>query len=158
MKKIRIIDKSSFFSHQKGPCYVSFTDGTTVSYSLPAMNVTGIIMGDRIIEYVGTIEFRDEEHNLKYVAFSHAFAACRRLLNSPSLHRCDVVFNPKEAKDGGYFGFWSKQLIPSDHFKGTIAKTKETLSESKKSKKLEEEPLCNVQGSWLGCIEFDGVK
>lgn len=124
---------NTVIGHQKGPNYVAFNDGTVISYSLPAMHVSGIIMGDRVIEYVGSIEFRDEKNNLS----------------------CDIVFNPKEAKDGGYFGFWSKQLIPSDHFKGTIVKTKESLSESKRSKKVDVEPLCIVQGSWLGCIEFD---
>lgn len=126
---------NTVIGHQKGPNYVSFGDGTVIEYSLPAMNVSGIIMGDRIIEYVGTIEFRDERNHLA----------------------CDIVFNPKEAKDGGYFGFWSKQVIPSDHFKGTIVRVTESLTESKRQKRVEE-PLCIVQGSWLGCIEFDEEK
>jgi len=126
---------NNVIGHQKGPNYVSFQDGTVISYNLPAMNVMGIIMGERIIEYIGTVEFTDEKNNLS----------------------CEIEFNPKEAKDGGYFGFWSKQLIPSDHFKGTIMRVKESLSESKRQKRVIE-PVGNVQGSWLGCIEFDDTS
>jgi len=43
---------------------VEFPDGTVITYSLPWMNVQGIMYGDRIIEYDGTMDFRDEKNGL----------------------------------------------------------------------------------------------
>ncbi len=43
---------------------MEFPDGTVITYSLPWMNVHGIMYGDRIIEYDGTMDFRDEKNGL----------------------------------------------------------------------------------------------
>ena len=43
---------------------VSFPDGTTITYSRPRMDLSGLIFGDRTIEYTGTIKFRDIKNGL----------------------------------------------------------------------------------------------
>ncbi len=52
--------------HQFGPNIVTFPDGTKITFALPEANVGGILFGERIIEYLGTIEFRDEKNGLRY--------------------------------------------------------------------------------------------
>jgi len=125
--------------HQRGPHFVEFPDGTVITYSLPWMNVHGIMYGDRIIEYDGTMDFRDEKNGLT----------------------CDLEINPKE--EGSFWSGWfSKNKLPTDYFKGQIvcvskgSRSSLNLSSLKKKGQLAEgcEVLCDVQGSWLGCIEF----
>eukprot|EP01087_Luapelamoeba_hula_P021186 TRINITY_DN735_c0_g1_i1.p1 TRINITY_DN735_c0_g1~~TRINITY_DN735_c0_g1_i1.p1 ORF type:complete len:442 (+),score=89.76 TRINITY_DN735_c0_g1_i1:324-1649(+) len=118
--------------HQRGPHTVEFPDGTKITYNLPWMNVHGIIYGDRIIEYEGPMEFRDEKHGLA----------------------CDIEFNPKQ-ESGGFFSSWfSKAKLPTDYFRGNVVKY-----DPSKGKGDDDEVLFDVQGTWLGAIEFgDGDR
>jgi len=112
--------------HQRGPQFVEFADGSLITFTLPWMNIHGIIRGDRIIEYEGVMEFRDEQNGLS----------------------CDLEVNPKEESSGGFFGGWFSgkgAKLPTDYMKGRMVRTGDGL----------EEVICYVQGTWLGCIEFD---
>jgi len=111
--------------HQKGPHFVEFPDGTLITYTLPWMNVNGVLHGDRIIEYEGVMEFRDETNGLS----------------------CNLEVNPKqETKSGGFFSWGRSQTpkLPSDYLRGKLYKGDEVISD--------------VQGTWLGCIEFDDER
>lgn len=55
--------------HQAGPNIINFADGGCITYSLPEAHVGGILFGERIIEYLGTIDFRDEQNGLSYALF-----------------------------------------------------------------------------------------
>ncbi len=90
---------NSVKGHQYGPNFITFPDGTEITFSLPEVNVGGLLFGDRILEYTGTIDFKDMKNGLS----------------------CDLVINPK---DGGFFSGWfgKKAALPSDHFKGRILK------------------------------------
>jgi hypothetical protein len=128
---------NSVKGHQFGPNLITFQDGTTITYSLPEANVGGILFGDRIIEYLGTIDFRDEKNGLS----------------------CDVVIDPKE--NTGFFGGWfsGAKRKPTDYFKGDILRFHNPADVNKKNPTKEDyEVVSKVEGSWLSCIEFDGEK
>lgn len=107
------LDKLSFFvqsiRHQAGPNIINFADGGRITYSLPEAHVGGILFGERIIEYLGTIDFRDEQNGLAYAippACGH-FSTCSLFLSSSS---CDLVINPNEQKLFSSF-FSSKKRV-----------------------------------------------
>lgn len=127
---------NSVKGHQAGPNIITFADGGRITFSLPEAHVGGILFGDRIIEYLGTIDFRDEQNRLA----------------------CDLVMNPNDQKFFSSF-FSSKKKVPTDYLKGEIIRFK-NIQDMKKPKITEAdyEVLSTVQGSWLGCIEFDGKR
>ncbi len=49
---------------QEGPNIVRFEDGQIISYSLPKVSISGLLFGDRIIEWVGNMIFKDEKNDL----------------------------------------------------------------------------------------------
>jgi hypothetical protein len=129
---------NSVKGHQAGPNIINFADGSCITYSLPEAHVGGIMFGERIIEYLGTIDFRDEQNGLA----------------------CDLVINPNDQKLFSSF-FSSKKKVPTDYLRGEIVrfKNREDLKKPKnKVAESEYEVLSKVQGSWLSCIEFDGER
>jgi hypothetical protein len=129
---------NSVKGHQAGPNIINFADGGCITYSLPEAHVGGIMFGERIIEYLGTIDFRDEQNGLA----------------------CDLLINPNDQKLFSSF-FSSKKKVPTDYLRGEIVrfKNQEDLKKPKhKVPESEYEVLSKVQGSWLSCIEFDGER
>lgn len=129
---------NSVRGHQAGPNIINFADGGSITYSLPEAHVGGILFGERIIEYLGTIDFRDEQNGLA----------------------CDLVINPNDQKLFSSF-FSSKKKVPTDYIRGEIVRVKNPENLKKPKAKLLEtdyEVLCKVMGSWLSCIEFDGER
>jgi hypothetical protein len=129
---------NSVKGHQAGPNIINFADGGCITYSLPEAHVGGIMFGERIIEYLGTIDFRDEQNGLS----------------------CDLLINPNDQKLFSSF-FSSKKKVPTDYLRGEIVrfKNREDLKKPKhKVPESEYEVLSKVQGSWLSCIEFDGER
>ena len=49
---------------QLGDHFVEFRDGSVIVYNLGEVWARGIMYGDRVCEYLGTMEFRDEKNNL----------------------------------------------------------------------------------------------
>eukprot|EP01094_Clydonella_sp_ATCC50884_P001341 TRINITY_DN11002_c0_g2_i4.p1 TRINITY_DN11002_c0_g2~~TRINITY_DN11002_c0_g2_i4.p1 ORF type:complete len:354 (+),score=95.46 TRINITY_DN11002_c0_g2_i4:30-1091(+) len=114
---------NSVKGQQLGDHFVEFNDGTIISYTLGEVWARGIMYGDRVCEYLGTMEFKDEKNNL--------FGSFK--------------FSPEVSS---WFG-WSKKKLPSDYFVGGIYEG-QAVDESKK--------LCALEGSWLACVEFDGIE
>lgn len=81
---------------QTGPINVSFDDGTVVTYNMPTMRSGGFIFGDRIVELLGLMEFKDESNQLK----------------------CSLQFNPDEKKGMG--GMFTTSKTPSDFCRGEL--------------------------------------
>jgi len=119
---------NSVKGHQKGPHIIEFKDGGRIVYNLPEIWVRGIMLGDRIVEYDGLMKFRDEKNGLG----------------------CDLTINPPQS-GGGFFG-WGKKKNPTDYFQGTVFRSKTGNLEDEASREV----LTVLEGSWLGCIEFDG--
>jgi hypothetical protein len=129
---------NSVKGHQAGPNIINFADGGCITYSLPEAHVGGILFGERILEYLGTIDFRDEQNGLA----------------------CDLVINPNDQKLFSSF-FSSKKKVPSDYMRGEIARFKNKEDVKKPRAKVapsDYEVVCKVMGSWLACIEFDGER
>ena len=55
------------YSHQLGKHYVDFPDGTQITYNLAECWGKGIMYGERICDYLGTMEYKDPKNNLLYV-------------------------------------------------------------------------------------------
>lgn len=111
---------NSIKAGQKGTLLLTFADGGKITYSLPQVNVGGVLWGDRIIEYDGSGVFKDEANKLSAELF----------MPIPN--------------QGGWVSSWFAKKHPSDHFVGDIAR--------------DGKPVCHVEGSWLGAIEFDGQR
>jgi hypothetical protein len=91
------IRANSIRGQQTGEQYVSFTDGSRVSFTLPYAYMRGVAWGDRTIEYFGEMTFTDATHQLS----------------------CTLKFNP-DAK-GWVKSFFSRApTIPTDYFRGEI--------------------------------------
>ena len=55
---------NSVENRQEGFAAVRFPDGGEVRYTMPYLKMGGVIMGDRIVEWLGTMEFVDEANGL----------------------------------------------------------------------------------------------
>ena len=56
---------NSLKGHQAGINCVRFArDGATVTWELPTMSIRGILFGERVLKYQGSMIFRDEAHDL----------------------------------------------------------------------------------------------
>lgn len=59
--------KVEFGRTQTGANVVEFADGGRISFSTPEFWLRGILWGDRIAEYLGTMEFRDKQNGLSCI-------------------------------------------------------------------------------------------
>jgi len=82
---------------QRGVFWVLYPDGTKISFSLPQVNVGGVLWGDRVIDYEGTVTFRDEKNQLSLE------------FTMPNPHSAGTI--------SSWFG---KQKLPSDHLFGEL--------------------------------------
>lgn len=51
------ISGNSFISGLRGPTTLKFEDGTVIRYHAPDFKISGALMGDRVVEGVGSIVF-----------------------------------------------------------------------------------------------------
>lgn len=83
---------------QAGPNNIEFPDGTRITYQMPTVNLGGIVMGDRVVNWSGTVTFEDKKNNL--------YAA--------------ITFNPD--KPEGLFSYFSTPKTPSDTLRGQVTR------------------------------------
>ena len=55
---------NSVIADQAGPNTVSFTDGQTITFNLPPVRLSGLLYGARLVEWHGTMQFKDETRDL----------------------------------------------------------------------------------------------
>jgi len=91
---------------QKGPLFVEFKDGTKIRYNLPVVLLNGVLWGDRIMEYEGSVTFTDEKNGLQ-----------------ANIH----IPIPVNGFFGGFFN--SNKKPPSDHLSGTITHNSKNVSD-----------------------------
>ena len=139
------------YSHQLGKHYVDFPDGTQITYNLAECWGKGIMYGERICDYLGTMEYKDPKNNLLYVRV--ALGSIDRSIDDDEVvcadtparaHSAQLKFNPEVSS---WFGFSKKKLL-SDYLLGGIYEG-DCVDEKKK--------ICHIDGTWLGSIEFDGL-
>ena len=58
---------NAFISGLRGPCTVEFPDGQVIRFNAPDFKIGGAIMGDRLLEGVGSVVFQDIKNQLKAV-------------------------------------------------------------------------------------------
>ena len=84
---------------QLGNCTLEFEDGTAIHINpLPEVWIRGILMGDRVMEYLGKTMFTYPSHNLS----------------------CEIHYNP----DSGLVKWIRGKSTPSDMFKGEIVQVR----------------------------------
>jgi hypothetical protein len=90
---------NSVKSRQTGPTECRFADGQCVRWEMPEIWLSGILWGDRVLEFLGTMRFHDEANGLAL----------------------DLKFNPEKVN---FFlsMFGAKSATPSDHFRGEITR------------------------------------
>lgn len=114
---------------KKGRHLFSFFDGTILEYEPPSMEISGIVMGERNVNYVGKFSIRDVTHKLV----------------------CDCVFKTKKGIVGSLTSWMgSSQSHPTDFFTATISQYSD-----QNPNKVE---LTQGLGSWLEYVSFDDHK
>jgi len=107
---------------QTGTNYVEFTDGTKIEITLPYLVFKGLMWGDRIQDFGGSLCFTDKKNDLA----------------------CELVFNPEAP---GWISSWfTKPKYPSDVFLGIIHRpSKEKNGKKKLVSKVEGSWLSDVK-------------
>jgi hypothetical protein len=120
---------NSVTGHQKGPHILHFKDGSQITYTLPQVILRGILWGDRVMDYSGTIYFRDVKNNL-----------------------CAKVVVPIPSESSALSNWWyGNQNPPTDHFRGELYRYKMDGTNEVKG-----EVLAPIAGTWLGRVEIGG--
>jgi len=118
---------NSIKGQQEGTTVIEFADGGSISYSLPAAWIGGILVGDRVVEYDGLMRFRDDKNKIG----------------------CDLLINPPQARS---FWGWGAKKNPSDYFIGSVYRVQGDNWDDETT----HENISKAEGSWMGCLEFDG--
>jgi len=123
---------NSVKGRQEGTTIIDFQDGGTISYTLPEVWIGGLVIGERVVEYDGLMKFRDAKSNLG----------------------CDIIINPPQTGQSwsSWALGWGKKKNPSDYFIGSIFSSMNGNLDDETSREV----LEKVEGSWVGCLEFDG--
>ena len=120
---------NSIKGQQSGPNVIAFPDDTVIEYHLPYLHVRGVLWGPRVIEYGGKVTFTDHKNNL----------------------RAEIKFDadkPGFFKSVGSF-FTRSKRPPSDLIRGEIVQVSRQANGKERTN-----PICKVQGTWLGYVEF----
>jgi hypothetical protein len=119
---------NSVKGHQIGPHVVEFGDGATVEWTLPHLWLRGIMWGDRILEYEGTMKFRDTTNGFS----------------------CDLTINPDSGINGLKRFFSSKARRGNDTAVGVVHRAAAPGAEG--------EVVATVEGCWLEHLDFDAKR
>jgi len=119
---------NSIKGRQAGPMVAAFSDGTKISFELPWTVISGFLFGERVMEYVETVKFRDTKNKLAL----------------------DLLFAPPAPPTTGFFSWLASKKPPSDYIVGNIVQTTSETGEPKEGDKV----ITPVSGSWLGCVKF----
>eukprot|EP01022_Parablepharisma_sp_SALTPOND_P004220 TRINITY_DN1190_c0_g1_i1.p3 TRINITY_DN1190_c0_g1~~TRINITY_DN1190_c0_g1_i1.p3 ORF type:complete len:471 (-),score=49.44 TRINITY_DN1190_c0_g1_i1:72-1484(-) len=132
---------NSLVGTQSGPNRLCFSDGESITFCLPGVKLTGLIMGNRMAYYVGHMRFEDPKNNLKAVVFMD----------------CGYT--------GGVFSS-RKKGYKRDDLEGILYRTKAEPVHKKKKKEIKKmadlndvgEMLAPIKGSWLTHINIAGQE
>ena len=94
---------------QTGPIHIDFDDGVRVTYTMPYLRSGGFLWGDRLVEILGEMVFKDVTNG----------------------HVCQLQFNPDEKKGMG--GMFSTSKTPSDVCRGSIVSRRRSRTSSTSS-------------------------
>lgn len=116
---------------QYGPNHIDFpassaAGASRVTYEMPACELSGVLMGDRVMLWTGSSTFVDKTHGLE----------------------CKIVFNPD--KLGTLSSFFGTPKTLADHFRGDIIRTKTLNNTETKT------VVGKVDGFWMENVNFDG--
>jgi len=50
--------------HQIGPNIIDFLDGTKITFEHPPLYLRGLMWGERVMDYYGTMSFHDEANDI----------------------------------------------------------------------------------------------
>eukprot|EP01089_Gocevia_fonbrunei_P013473 TRINITY_DN3463_c0_g1_i1.p1 TRINITY_DN3463_c0_g1~~TRINITY_DN3463_c0_g1_i1.p1 ORF type:complete len:406 (-),score=109.39 TRINITY_DN3463_c0_g1_i1:15-1232(-) len=120
--------------------------------SIRANSVTGHQKGPHYVEFQdGTvITFNLPIAYVKGVLYGDRIIEYEGVMNFVDKKNnltCDLTFNPKPEGGSSWNPFKGKEH-PSDYLKGDIIRTKGS----------KQEVVSKVEGTWMGCVEFDGKK
>lgn len=94
---------NSLKGQQLGPNTIKFEDGTIIEWKLPPLWLSGILWGDRTMDYIEQMTFIDRKNNLE----------------------CTIYFNPD--KKGFFSSFFSRQVSPTDTVRGFVKQNGTTI-------------------------------
>jgi len=112
---------------QKGRHVIEFQDGSKIVYNLPQVVLQGVLWGERVMNYEGTINFIDEKNGIGA-----------------------VIYIPPPQDPISWAAWWGGATkLPTDYLGGQVYKLKGNPH-------TKGDTISNLVGSWLGRIEFDG--
>jgi len=97
--KIRSITGNVIGGQFKGPNIIEILNPKTgvfdtIEYSLPTMNISGMLYGKRIIEWEGLCEFKDENNLLySYMKFTPAPKFYQKFIEPTDIFRGEITHN-----------------------------------------------------------------
>ena len=113
---------------KKGRHVIQFRNGDTVEYTAPNMKISGVVLGQRNVNFEGSFEVTDGNNGIVAVI---TFEGGKSII---------------EQIKGKFGNFWKKEVgLPSDFFQVRI------YSEGEERKEI-----AQGSGSWLEYIQFDG--
>ena len=116
---------------QKGPNVVEFPDGTKITWQLPAIKISGVMWGARVVNFEGSIMFKDEKNNLA----------------------CELQFNPDA--QGFLKSMFSRSKAPAaDTVRGDVFSFDPAAKPNKKGKLEPTAVHCTAEGSWISSLKF----
>lgn len=123
---------NSISGRQQGPHIVEFSDGTKIIYELPEVWIKGLLFGARLVDFSGSVKFRDDKNGVG----------------------ADMIIDPPAATDSSWsswFGYGNTNKLPSDFIEGELFSYKLNKDEREVNKRK----ICSIDGSWLGELRFD---
>jgi hypothetical protein len=98
---------NTLYATKKGRCMIKFFDGTVIEYDLPSLQISGLVMGERIMNFVGKFSLRDLTHQLV----------------------CECEFTTKKSIVGSLASWWSaSDSLPTDFFNASIRHDQSTAA------------------------------
>lgn len=125
------IRPTSITGGQYGPNHIDFpasaaAGASRVTYEMPACELSGVLMGDRVMLWTGSTTFSDKTHGLE----------------------CKIVFNPD--KLGTLSSFFATAKTLADTIRGDVVQTKTVNNVETKS------VVSKMDGAWMENVNFDG--
>lgn len=119
-----LVGPNTLLASKQGKNNISFSDGGAVEYSCPKLQISGLVYGERTVNFVGSCSVEDAGNKL----------------------RCEIEFGGHNGVLNWLTSWWSKPLVLSDYFTATIKQYSENSNSTVE--------IAKGGGSWLEYVQF----
>ena len=127
----------------RGPNNLIFKDGHHIRFCYPTFKMGGTVMGDRLIESIGSTTFEDLTNNRKAVVLMSSFKSAGWISGSSSGVRCEldgIIYNSQKLSGD------------AESIKKNYGNSLEFVKKLKDLKDVKKK-ICTISGNWLkNCV------